>query len=208
MILGFSLLIACIAGSAQHPVTDAGEIARILKSVEEAAARTTTISAAFTQEKEMSIMDERILSSGRFSFKKERLLRWEYMQPYSYIVVINNDRIAIRDETRTSQFDTRNNKVFAEVNKIIVGSIRGTLLQDQQNFRITYEDGNSSWIVKLVPLSPGLKGTLSRITLWLDKKDHSVSKLEMAENNGDKTTITFSGKRFNEPVADEKFILK
>lgn len=206
-----SILILLLSGfgavQAQQPVTDPEGIARIRKGVEDVAARTSTITAAFTQEKEMNILEEKIFSSGKFYFKKEKLLRWEYIQPYSYIIAINNERISIRDERKTSHFDTRN-KVFGEVNRIIVGSIRGTLLNDEVNFKASYADGKTAWIVKLVPLSAGIKGSLSLITLWFDKKDYSVSKLEMAENTGDQTTITFTDKRFNEPIADEKFILK
>jgi outer membrane lipoprotein-sorting protein len=204
----FFLLLGCIAGNAQRSLSDASEIARIKKGAADAAGRTSTIISGFTQEKEMNILEEKIRSSGKFYFKKEKLLRWEYIQPYSYIIVINNDRITVRDEKKTSQFDARSNKVFAEVNRIIVGSIRGTLLNDEQNFSASFADGSTAWIVKLVPLSAGLKSTLSQIILWFDKKDFSVTRLEMIENTGDKTIITFTDKRFNEPIADEKFILK
>jgi outer membrane lipoprotein-sorting protein len=204
----FFLLLGCIAGNAQRSLSDASEIARIKKGAADAAGRTSTIISGFTQEKEMNILEEKIRSSGKFYFKKEKLLRWEYIQPYSYIIVINNDRITVRDEKKTSQFDARSNKVFTEVNRIIVGSIRGTLLNDEQNFSASFADGSTAWIVKLVPLSAGLKSTLSQIILWFDKKDFSVTRLEMIENTGDKTIITFTDKRFNEPIADEKFILK
>lgn len=204
----FLLLIGVFAGYAQRPLSDPAEIDRIRKGVEDAAGKTSTIIAGFTQEKEMTILEEKIRSAGKFYFKKEKLLRWEYTQPYSYVIVINNDRITVRDDNKTSQFDTRNNKVFTEVNRIIVGSIRGTLLNDEQNFTATYADGNTAWVVKLLPLSAGLKGTLAQITLWFDKKDYSVIRLEMAENAGDKTVITFTDKRFNEPIADEKFTIK
>ena len=201
------LFLSAAFVKAQQPVTDAGRIGNVRKGVEEAAARTSTIIASFTQDKEMSILDEKLRSSGSFYFKKEKMLRWEYTRPYSYIIVINNDRITIRDDSKTSQFDTRN-KVFSEVNKIIVGSIRGTLLSDEANFSATFAETSSSWVVKLVPLTEGLKGTLSGITLWFDKKDFSVGKLEMAEVTGDRTVITFTEKRFNEPIADEKFSVK
>jgi outer membrane lipoprotein-sorting protein len=206
IILLFLFLSAAMA-KAQQPVTDAGRISSIRKGVEEAAARTATIIASFTQDKEMSILDEKLSSSGNFYFKKEKMLRWEYTRPYSYIIVINNDRITIRDDSKTSQFDTRN-KVFSEVNRIIVGSIRGTLLNDEANFRSSFAESTSSWVVKLVPLTEGLKETLSAITLWFDKKDFSVGKLEMTEVTGDRTVITFTEKRFNESIADEKFSVK
>ena len=187
---------------------DAAAVARLKKSVEEASDRTSTISATFVQEKEMSILDEKIRSTGKFYFKKEKMLRWEYVQPYSYIIVINNDRITVKDDKKTSHFDSRSNKVFSEVNRIIVGSIRGTLLYDEQNFKTSFFERGNSYVVTLAPLSAALKSSLKEITLFFNKKDFAVDRLEMTESTGDRTVIVFTEKKFNEPLADEKFILR
>jgi len=212
MKINLSIILCCLlsipGAFSQTTPLDAASIARVKKGVEEAALRTSTIVAGFTQEKEMSILEEKMRSTGRFYFKKDKQLRWEYTKPYSYIIIINNDRITIKDEQKTNSFDTRSNKVFGEINKIIVGSIRGTLLNDPQNFRTSYYNSSAAWIVKLVPLSAALKSSLKEITLHFDKKDFSVNRVEMTENTGDKTVIIFTDKKFNQPVANEKFILR
>lgn len=203
-LTGFLVFLAGFLFSQNSPM-DAASVNRLKTHIEESAGRTNTITANFTQEKEMSILDEKIRSSGKFYFKRERLLRWEYTTPYSYLIIINNDRITVRDESKTSHFDSRGNNVFSEVNRIIVGSIRGTLLYDEQNFRQSYLESSNAFIVKLVPLSAGLKSSLREITLYFNKQDYSVDRLDITENTGDKTVIVFSGKVFNEPLADEKF---
>lgn len=202
------LMMFAVSLHSQTSPMDAASVLRLKKSIEESAAHTSTITANFLQEKEMSILDEKIRSSGKFFFKKERLLRWEYLQPYSYIIVINNDRITVQDEKKTSHFDSRGNKVFSEVNRIIVGSIRGTLLGDEQNFRNSFFENGSAFIVKLVPLSSSLKSSLKEITLHFNKKDYSVDRLEMTENTGDRTVIIFTDKKFNDLLPDEKFDLR
>jgi len=202
------ILLAAAAGAfTQDAPLDAAAIARLKKGVAEAAVSTSTIIANFTQEKEMSILDEKIRSSGTFYFKKEKMLRWEYIKPYSYIIVINNDRITMRDEKKTTQADSRNSKLFSQVNSIMVGSIRGTLLNDEQNYRMSFHDGKSAWVARLAPLTPPLNTSLKEITLFFSKQDFSVDRLEMMENTGDRTVIIFTEKRFNQPVADEKFVL-
>ena len=52
-----------------------------------------SIESDFTQEKYLSVMSEKIISKGHFCFKKINMLRWEYNDPYKYIICINKDKI-------------------------------------------------------------------------------------------------------------------
>ena len=44
--------------------------------------KTQTIEANFIQEKHLSILSEKIITKGKFLFKKEKKLRWEYTDPF------------------------------------------------------------------------------------------------------------------------------
>ena len=191
---------------AQNKPLDAATINKVKSGVADCAARTTTIFSDFTQEKEMSILNDKIITSGKFYFKKEKQLRWEYIHPFSYVITINGDEITIRNDGKISSFNSQSNKIFGEVNKIIIGSVRGTLLDDD-TFSAFYSQSNGNFIVKLTPLSPRLKESLQEIIIHFNKKDFTVDRLEMIEQGGDFTKIYFTDKRINEPISDEKFIL-
>jgi outer membrane lipoprotein-sorting protein len=122
------LVLPVLSAIAQDRPCTPAETALIREGVRKAAATVQSISSDFTQEKEMKILEEKIRSKGRFLFKKESKLRWEYTSPFSYTILINGPVITIRDETSTRAFNMQSNKVFAEVNAIILGSVRGTLL--------------------------------------------------------------------------------
>jgi outer membrane lipoprotein-sorting protein len=186
---------------------DAASVASLKINVKEVARTTRTITSDFIQEKEMSMIAEKITSRGKFYFKKEKMLRWEYVQPFTYIIVINNDRISIRDENKVNQFNVQSNKVFMEINRVILGSIQGTLLTDEQNFKATFYESSASWIVKLKTLSPKLKESLSEIVIYFDRTDYSVNRLDMNEPGGDRTSIRFTARKLNQTIADEKFVL-
>ena len=190
-----------------RPMTDAASNG-FKNSIRKAAASTQTISSEFKQEKEMNILSEKIVSRGIFYFKKERQLRWEYKAPYAYTIVIRNDQIFIRDEGKVTSFNTQSNKVFSEINRIIIGSIRGTLLDDEKNFSSTCFETPDAYLVRLKPLASSLKQSLSEIAIYFNRKDFSVDQLEMTESTGDVTKINFLNKKINQPVADEKFILQ
>ncbi|MCX6266716.1 MAG: outer membrane lipoprotein carrier protein LolA [Bacteroidetes bacterium] len=207
-ILFWSLMLiswASFPAMSQNRPIDAASSESLKNRVKEVAMNTRTISCDFIQEKEMSMITEKITSKGKFFLKKEKMLRWEYLQPFSYIIIIKNDHITIKDENKVNQFNVQSDKVFLEINRVILGSIQGTLLSDEQNFKATFFENSTSWVVKLTTLNPKLKESLSEIVLWFDRKDYTVSRLEMKEPGGDCTRISFSAKKLNQPIADEKF---
>ncbi len=203
ILLLFSFHIA----GAQHKSLDVGSIQQIKQGVALAATKIATISSDFTQEKEMSILNDKIITRGRFYFKKDRFLRWEYIHPFSYVIALRGDMISIQNEGEVKSFNTNSNRVFAEVNRIIIGSVNGTLLDDA-SFTADYDQSNGHYIVSLTPVSATLKENLDKIIIYFAKTDYTVNKLEMFESAGDFTRITFSKKQLNQPIPDEVFILR
>jgi len=206
-LLFILLLFACQQVSSQNRPLDAAAIQQIKQGVQQAARTTLTITSEFTQEKEMSILNDKIISSGAFYFKKERSLRWEYIHPFSYIITIRGDLISISNEGEVKSFNTQSNRVFAEVNNIIIGSVNGTLLDDN-SFSAGYSQNRDHYIVTLTPLSPSLKENLEKIIIFFDKANFTLNQLEMVEPAGDFTRITFSKKQLNQPIPDEVFVLR
>jgi outer membrane lipoprotein-sorting protein len=184
-----------------------GLISQFKKNVAGMAEQTQSITSSFTQEKEMSMIADKIISRGQFYFRKERMLRWEYSEPFSYLIVICNDKISIKDESNVSHFNISSNKIFLEINRIILGAIQGTLLNDSRNFNASFFDSPTAYITRLHPTSPRLKSTVSEIVIYFSHKDFSVEKVDMIESGGDKTRIIFHDRLFNKLIPDEKFIV-
>jgi len=175
--------------------------------VAEATKKTATIESDFIQEKELSMLSEKIQSKGKFYFKKDKMLRWEYTDPFPYLIIIRNDQLFVKDDMRENRININANKVFREINNILIGAIQGTLLNDTKNFQSSFGDANNQFVVTQVPLSPRLSETLSEIVLYFNKTDFMVEKLILRESSGDYTRIEFRGKKMNTPIPDEKFII-
>ena len=135
------------------------------------------------------------------------MVRWEYFTPFPYLIIIRDDQISVKDENKVTQFNAQSNKVLLEINSIILGSIRGTLLEDEKNFLTVFYENSSSWIANLKPLSARLKLSLSEIVIYFDRKDFNVNRIDLTEPGGDCTRITFTGEILNQPIADEKFMV-
>jgi outer membrane lipoprotein-sorting protein len=175
--------------------------------VEQMSKTVNTIESDFTQEKNLSMLSEKIMSKGHFVFKKENLLRWEYQTPYKYLIVINKDKIWIKDDKKTNKYDMNSNKVFKEINDIMIACVQGNIFKSGK-FKVAYFENDKYYKLELSPLQKNMKESLKKINMYFDKNVTSVSKLDMIEPNDDYTTLEFTTKKLNGPVADNIFTVK
>lgn len=202
------MILLCFAGMAQQQQQIPPKEAEMIRQkVQETAKRTNTIESDFVQEKEMSVLSEKITSKGKFYFKKEKKLRWEYTEPFPYLIVINSEQMLVKDDNTEKQVNVQSNKIFREINGIILGAVQGTLLADPKKFQASYSDARSWYAVKLIPQNSKIRESLSEIILYFNKNDYSVERLVMREASGDYTQIEFRAKKINQPIADEKFLI-
>ena len=99
--------------------------------------QTNSIESDFVQVKNLSMLSEKITSKGHFWFQKQNNLRWEYSEPYKYCIVINKDKILIKDENKVKKYDMNSNKVFKEINDIMISCVNGNILNSNKLFPLT-----------------------------------------------------------------------
>jgi outer membrane lipoprotein-sorting protein len=183
------------------------DTASLKAKLAQTAARTKTIESDFIQEKNLSVLSEKIITKGHFYFKRENMVRWEYTHPFSYLIIINKNKVLIKDESKENKYDMKSNKMFQEINNMIVNSIQGKILNTGE-FKYHFYSNEYFFLVELIPLAKNLKGMIKTIQLYFDKTSYAVSKLNMEELSGDYTLISFINRKENKDIADEKFFIK
>jgi outer membrane lipoprotein-sorting protein len=186
-----------------RPVPDLGEFR---KRFSEESARVTSITSDFRQEKELAALSEKMTSTGKFWFKRSNRVRIDYEKPFVYRLIINGDRILLKDEQKENRINVKSNKLFQQVNKIMLDCIQGTILESR-DFTTTIFENDGQFLLKMVPLNKNIREFFSTIDLYVDKTDYSVSRINMIEPGGDQTLLIFTNKQLNKPVKDEVFAL-
>jgi outer membrane lipoprotein-sorting protein len=74
------------------------------KSFAEASKKVNSIKCDFVQEKNLSVLSEKITSKGTFMFMKQNKTRLEYIKPFKYLLIINGDKVFIKDEQKSNTF--------------------------------------------------------------------------------------------------------
>ncbi len=207
VILTILVLIIGYAAKAQYagysPVAD---LAKFKTEFSAATQKTASVKSDFTQEKNLAMLSEKITSKGNFWFKKDSRVRMEYNQPFKYLMILNKDKVYVKDGQKESKVSTRSNKLFQQINKIMIDCMQGTMLNNVDFNTRVFENKNSA-LVELSPVTKGLKELFKSINVVVDKKDFSVSSIEMKELSGDNTIIRFINKEPNANINDALFTI-
>src|SRR5882757_1033510 len=157
LILMLLLLSGGVSLKAQYagytPLPDLTKFKELF-SVE--AQKVISIKSDFVQEKNLSMLSEKITSKGKFWFKKDNRVRMEYSQPFQYLMIINKDKVFVKDGQKTNTISTKSNKLFQQINKITVDCVQGTVLTNPDFSTRVFENKNA-YLVELSPVSKNLK---------------------------------------------------
>lgn len=167
-----------------------------------------TIECDFVQQKYMSILTEPVVSNGKFCYKNGVMIRWEYTDPFKYVIIINNGRMSIKDDEKISSYDLTASESFNKLNTILGKILQGNVLNDKNDFTCSYYENDLNYKLVLTPGSKDIKAFFKNIILFFEKKMFSVSRVLMNEVSGDKTDILFNNRKINNEISDDKFILK
>jgi outer membrane lipoprotein-sorting protein len=154
--------------------------------------------------KNISVLSEKIKSSGVFYFKKDNMIRWEYQKPYKYIIIYNGSKVFINDDGKTTQFDAKANRIFQEINGTILSSMKGVITENP-NFSVSFFKLQNKYLVKLSPKSNDLLKYVTRIEIYFDDKYLAVTEMNIYEKSGDYTNIVFRNREFNKNIPDSIF---
>lgn len=186
------------------PVADPGEI---MQKVNEVAASTNAINAHFVQEKNISFIEEKIISKGILLYQKPDKLRLEYTEPFTYSMIMNGGRMMTGNGDKKSEYDLKSNKMFSAINNLIIGSVQGNILNNPDFGSSVYESAENLYI-NLTPLNKELNKYIKSIGLFIGKKDYTVSEIQITEQSDDYTLIKFINKVINEDIPVDSFHLQ
>jgi outer membrane lipoprotein-sorting protein len=187
--------------------TPVKDIEAVKQKIATASKNMNSMQSNFSQEKYMSVMSQKIQSKGLFYFKKNNQVRWEYTEPYKYIIVLAGGKIQIKDEKKVSEYDMNANKAFKQINDMMIQLVQGNVL-NSTSYIIKYSESSTNYLLDMTPTDKKLKSMFKNIQLYFDKNTYEVSSFKMIENNGDYTLIKFSNKKQNVAIDASKFVLK
>src|SRR5258705_1630236 len=132
LILLLALFSPVIHALAQHAgYTALTDTTTFRQQFAEASRKVNTIKSDFIQEKNLSMLSEKITSKGKFWFKKDNMVRMEYNQPFQYLMILNKNDIYIKDGQKENKISIKSNKLFQQINQIMVDCVKGSAFSNK-----------------------------------------------------------------------------
>lgn len=198
----FILFFMSVAIQAQTKMS-ASDAETLKTIVKDQALTTKTISSYFTQYKHLDFLSNDIITKGKLAFKTPNLVKWEYVEPYKYTVLFKNETLYINDEGKKNQVDMGSNKLFKQLNNLIINSIKGDMFDDEA-FTIEYFNIDKNSLVYFTPKDKKSSKYIDAFHITFNTKG-DVIEVKMIEPSGDFTKIIFTNKELNKPLADAIF---
>lgn len=204
--LSLLLLLLCLmAGTGTTRSQDRPQ-AEIIAAIDRSASMLRSLQCDFVQTKELSLLQEQMVSHGVMYYRQEGgKLRWEYQTPYSYTFVLNGNRVLVRSGERTDVIETSGNRVFREIARIMMNSLTGKCLSDTADFEVRIASEAGRWIAELTPRRREMEQFFSRVRLHFDPDRRLVSRVEMIEKNGDRTVIDLKNMKTDAAIDESVF---
>lgn len=183
------------------------EVSELKQEMLEKTVDVKSVSCDFEQNKHMEYLDAVITSTGKLVFDKKNRVRWEYQNPFEYLIVINNGKFSIMTDGRINEYDIKSNPMFSQISELIISSINGSVFTNDEFNVKAYKTPNQYEII-LQPVNEEMKKVINKIKLIVDRSDFSVDQVVMYERENDYTEIKFTNKRFNEVLSDRTFSIQ
>ena len=133
------------------------------------------IECNYKQEKELSMLNEPLISTGIFKYEKEGNISWEQQTPFKETFLING---------------RSDNKFGKHINQFIMSILTGDILNDTK-LEVSYSEDEQSYIVVMTPKKGKMKKKLKEIILTFHKEIVTLSQLEIISQNEDVSRINF-----------------
>ena len=190
--------------SAQTPLGEA-QSQQVITMLTEAATSMQTMQCRFVQSKTMAMLAEPSVSEGTMHFVTPDRLRWEYLSPYPFALIVNGEHIVKVTDGKSEVLEGNAGRMYQGIVGIIMGSASGQKLFDSTVFDVVIFDDEAFWKAEMTPKRRDMKRMFSQLVFRFDKKTNVISRVQLVEASGDVTSIHFEDIRINQAVDESVF---
>jgi len=209
LIRKFFALALCAAALVVPAVakTNPDSLDEVIRKVQLAQTKTTTLQADFRQEKTLALLSKPEVSTGRFVYSKPNNVLWTYDAPKRVTMLIAAGMLTTYypDLNKAERIEVKRyqDRIF----KYMGASGAIDELGAWFNFTFTNTSDKPYYVLDLDPKSKTIAKRVRHIKIFIDRKTYLTTQFECTEGDGDKTRYEFLNVKINAPVEQSRFVL-
>ena len=184
----------------------AAQLNDILAELKGAAGQTENLLSDFVQEKNLSIMDETLVSNGRFAYAKPANLRWELLDPIASGFVLRGHQgqrwNSLSQSVETYSVDR--DPVMGMVAQQLLAWAKVDLDWLETHYRLELKS-EEPLCLQLTPRDAGEAGFIDHLEVTFAANHSYVEQVVLAEQSGDSTVLKFINVVINGELPDTIF---
>jgi len=163
----------------------------------------SSIKGNIRQEKSFAFLEEKLISTGYFIYKKENRLRWQFNEPIEYIILIKENAMRLREAGEEKQYKGVN-RILRQVREIILGCIDGSII-DNPSYKASFSGNATSLKLDMQPKDRQLREFIQRIEVEFAKDGNRLRSVKLTDPSGDETHIHFTDIRTGQTIDEAVF---
>jgi outer membrane lipoprotein-sorting protein len=191
--LGFAFVAIALVAFPAFPSSEEGkarpDMDPTLESVMTALSESGGVEARFRESRELAILNEPIVSSGKLYFSPPDWLARHVTEPGEARVIVRDDRVTFQDETGIQVLELGS----SEVARAMVGNVsvlmRGDLETLRRQYEVAFTSKGDLWTLDLEPRDRIVRQLIER--LRVDGRGNELVRMESIETSGDITRTEF-----------------
>ncbi|OHB37200.1 MAG: hypothetical protein A2099_04365 [Planctomycetes bacterium GWF2_39_10] len=210
LLIGFFLSPSIEASSYIEQGVSSADKQRIFERLTELSKDTDSITATINQEKQLSLLKEKICINGTVIMKKPNMFRWDIVKPDKSIIAVDGETMTVyHPEIKEAQvYNLIGNLIARNTMRFLTITMWGSLNEIEKNFTFNILRKEDEIIFKLVPVSKIISRYLSSIIIHYEEKTGFPRGFEITTPKGDKTVTRLSNIKINPEIKTGTFKIK
>ena len=178
------------------------ELTAILARFDEAQKATKTLTASFTEKKEIHILKEPVLAKGRFFYTRPDDVLLEYTEPeVRYLLFTKEEQLYYYPKQKKAERGTSARVHDYILRFLAIGQTSDNL---KKFYEVSLDSSNTevkdAYLLVLKPRKRMIKKAVKDVLFWIGKDRLLPVKMQWREPDGDSTTITFDEVKMNPEI--------
>ena len=210
LLIGFFLSASIEASSYIEQEVSSADKQRIFERLTELSKDTDSITATINQEKQLSLLKEKICVDGTLIMKKPNMFRWDIVKPDKSIIAVDGETMTVyHPEIKEAQvYNLIGNLIARNTMRFLTITMWGSLNEIEKSFTLDILRKEDEIIFKLVPVSKMISRYVSSIIIQYEEKTGFPRGFEITTPKGDKTVTRLSNIKINPEIKTGTFKIK
>jgi len=178
----------------------------ILSRFDRAQTGIRTMTANFTETKDLKLLREPVVSKGKFYYTRPNDILWEYTDPTAKVFLIRKDELLAyypqqrrAERVDISRFQSRLLKVFG------IGQLSEDLNKYYDLALAPKQPAPGLYDLILTPRRRMVKKRIAQVRFWIDAKSFLPVRMEYFEQDGDRTILSFDETHVNAAIDEATY---